>query len=409
MTARLAPPVDLTVPRPGSTTLRDVLSAALSRLLGEIGALRSDDRVEQAALRSLVHARSRDPRALGPLVAALRRPTVGTLARCLRTAAPGAAPALRRRFLATLAVELAALGALDEPVTVPAPPERMLSLVGRFAIAAPVGATAVTVARDAAVFDTPAGAVRVGFTGAERPYHPLPDGPIVLALADDNPLATFELHPDKSGNAIDLGGRPVDDWTRALGEALAIVREALPDLHREIELVVHQFVPVGFDPERHLSASYQEALGTVYLTLHPRPMVMAEAIVHEASHNKLNALFERDPVLDNAFTSLHASPVRPDPRPLHGILLAVHAFVPVERMYERLIAAGHPLVNDAFRARYQAIREKNRRGAAVLLTQGEPSALGRGVVGEIAEAVGMTADAARDLLAAEREPFDAPD
>ena len=38
-----------------------------------------------------------------------------------------------------------------------------------------------------------------------------------------------------------------------------------------------QVVPVGFFPDRHLSASYREAIGTLYLSLHPSPMTMVEA------------------------------------------------------------------------------------------------------------------------------------
>ena len=41
-----------------------------------------------------------------------------------------------------------------------------------------------------------------------------------------------------------------------------------------MDLFLHQVVPVGWDPERHLSASYQEAIGTIYLSLHPSPMTM---------------------------------------------------------------------------------------------------------------------------------------
>ena len=40
-------------------------------------------------------------------------------------------------------------------------------------------------------------------------------------------------------------------------------------------------VPVGWDEQRHLSASYQEAIGTVYLSLHPNPLTLAEALIHE--------------------------------------------------------------------------------------------------------------------------------
>src|SRR6185503_14092963 len=87
--------------------------------------------------------------------------------------------------------------------------------------------------------------------GIERPYHRI-DGEIALALADNNPLAAVEAHPDKAGNAIDLGGLEPSRWTADLGRALATIGRHLPEIRAEMDLFVHQVVPVGWDEERHL-------------------------------------------------------------------------------------------------------------------------------------------------------------
>src|SRR5262249_40938755 len=159
---------------------------------------------------------------------------------------------------------------------------------------------------------------------------------------------------------IDLGGHPVDEWTTALSTALDRIARHLPDLRAEMDLHLSQLVPVGWDPVKHLSASYQEVLRTAYLTLHPSQIPLSQPPIHEFSHNKLNALFELDDVLENAWSPLYSSPVRPDPRPLHGVLLAVHAFLPVARLYERMIASGDPEAqNDSFRGRFAEIRRIN--------------------------------------------------
>ena len=206
----------------------------------------------------------------------------------------------------------------------------------------------------------------------------------MLALADNNPLAMEEAHPNKSGNAIALGGKEASAWTAALGEAFALIERHLPDLRAEMDLYIHQIVPVGWDAEKHLSASYQEAIGTLYMSLHPSLMTLAEALIHEFSHNKLNALFEVDEVLENAWSPLYASPVRPDPRPLHGVLLAVHAFLPVARLYEKMIEAKDPAAqNEAFLGRFAAIRRINREGAEIVLGNGEATVIGAGLLEEI--------------------------
>ena len=80
----------------------------------------------------------------------------------------------------------------------------------------------------------------------------------------------------------------------------------------------------------------------MYLTLHPNVMTMTEAVVHEFQHNKFNVASDSVEYLENAFHPLYQSPIRPDPRPLWGILLAVHAFLPVAELYRRMRDAGHP-------------------------------------------------------------------
>lgn len=149
----------------------------------------------------------------------------------------------------------------------------------------------------------------------------------MLALVDNNPLAQMEAHPDKAGNAIDLGGQTAERWIAALREALDIIAGHMPELRAEIDVVLQQVVPVGYDEQRHLSASYQEAIGTM-------SHVVASAGDDDGGgdHPRVLAQQAGDPagagaaVAENAFWPLYPSPVRPDPRPLHGVLLAVRAF-----------------------------------------------------------------------------------
>jgi len=85
----------------------------------------------------------------------------------------------------------------------------------------------------------------------------------VLALADSNPMSDFEAHPDKGGNQLSLGSSPVDGWTDSLSASLSVIADSLPGIFREMSLIHQQFIPVGTDDERHLSASYQESIGTI--------------------------------------------------------------------------------------------------------------------------------------------------
>lgn len=394
MAAPLDPPKDLTIPEPGSTTARDVLSRAIGRLMAELSTLARRPgelplgRADAVTFAKLVTETLTE--APGAVASALRQPTVGALLRCLRK---DRSPALATELLATLATDLAASGALCHEVTLTRWPARILSSTAGLALAIPPDATALRLVPHGLTVErterplTLRLATDAGAGDAEplaRRFQHAIEGRSVLALEDNNPLSMFEAHPDKGGNVIDRGGQSIAAWTQALRGALSLIAAYLPELRAELDLYVRQFVPVGYSDERHLSASYQEAIGTIYLSLHPSEMTMVEAVIHEFSHNKLNALFELDPVLENAFAPLYASPVRPDPRPLHGVLLAVHAFFPVARLYEAMLRAGHPLSTSAwFVERYARIRRINREGAEVVLTHGRPTLIGAALLDEL--------------------------
>ena len=375
------PPDDLTIPRPGSTSARRLLSATLQPLLVELAGLpaqASDPATRQgliALLQAVRAALAVDP---GAVWSALRRPTVGVLIRCGRA---GAANELLRELAATLACELAIAGALRGSLRLPAP-ARLVCLGARRSFTP--GAGELLCAAGTVLHRDPSGRETTVWPAEGAASHLEISPTLTLALVDNNPLAQLEAHPDKSGNAIDLGGQEAGRWVAALREALDVITGQMPDLRAEIDVLLQQVVPVGHDEHRHLSASYQEAIGTVYMSLHPQVMTMTEALIHEFSHNKLATLQEQGPLLENPFWPLYPSPVRPDPRPLHGVLLAVHAFLPVARLYELMIASEDARARrPEFHARFAAIVAGNREGAAVLRAHAKPTALGAPLLAEI--------------------------
>lgn len=221
----------------------------------------------------------------------------------------------------------------------------------------------------------------------------------VLSTLDANPLFELEEHPEKSGNAVSLGGRSPEQWRLALAEALALIASSLPALHAELLASLERVVPVGYEPEKHLSASYREAPGLVYMTLHPSALTMAEALVHETQHGKLNALRWFDPVLENGDTTWSKSPVRPDLRPLRGVLLAVHAFVPVAALHLRLAEAGHAIAQTPhFERRRREVLAANEDGLRTLRELGSPTPVGQRVMAGLEALHGVTRAAGPEVL-----------
>lgn len=366
-----SPPDDLTIPKPGSTTLRAVWSMSLRKLFEDFKTLHAPAsasaraKADYRALREvLVGFLPGKPGAIANL---LRRPTVSAPLRCLRDGI-GEPDALIAEVVGQSLFMLANVGALDAPVSIRTLPDVLMDPHRGIHLDVR-GAQSVTFGpnEDVQVDGVP----RAPSRGA---FHDV-DGQIVLCTLDNNPLRDVEAHPDKQGNAVDLGEHPAGEWVGVLREALGIVERTLPDFRAEIDLILQHVVPVGWDEESHLSASYRESLGTIYLTLHPNVLTMAEALIHEVSHNKLNALLELDPVLRNGAEATFVSPVRPDPRPLMGVLLAVHAFQPVARMLEQLD-------DPKLAQRLEQVRQQNHEGVKVL-EAADATPVGQGLLDEI--------------------------
>ena len=363
---------DLTVPLPASTTVRGLLSLSLGASMAVVKTL--GNRAETGgAFRARVLPRLLD--APGLFAASLLEPSRFTLARLLALAphAPrGERIAWEEALISSLALDVAR--ELDATITLPT--TRPAVLVDE---------------RRSLAFDVPAGEVtfsRAGVSvGGVAVASRASAAPLVestrLVLVDTNPLSSLEAHPDKFGSALDLGGRDVDVWRASLVSALSLVEEHLPHTYGEMRLMLRHVVPVGYDEQKHLSASYLEAIGVVYLTLHPQRMTMVEALIHEFQHNKLNLLLALDPVLENGELPLFTSPVRPDPRPLRGVLLAVHAFQPIALLYEALLARDDVNRGELSR-RLGQIAATCREGCEVLLPNARPTAVGKPLFDEIA-------------------------
>ncbi len=219
--------------------------------------------------------------------------------------------------------------------------------------------------------------------GDEIALHPAFPG-VVLALSDHNPLPIFAEHPERRGNVVGLGPRLLQEWTAMLQQCLDLVARYLPLLADEMRMLLRRLVPAGFDAEKHQSASYLHNLGVIYLTLHPAVMTMTEALIHEFQHNKLHALLQGDAVIVNGGAAQFASPVRPDARPLRGVVLAVHAFLPVAELYRRMAAAGDPLSRSRyFGERFAQICAINRAGCATLRANAQWTVVGRNLWAEM--------------------------
>jgi HEXXH motif-containing protein len=117
--------------------------------------------------------------------------------------------------------------------------------------------------------------------------------------------------------------------SRAMGRIEAVDKPLCEEISDFLRIIVPLDNPVGMGS---VSSSYRELRGAFCLSHTDDELLQAETIVHEFCHQKLNLLFAVDPLIrPGQGGEVVYSPLRPDPRRLHGMLLGAHAFVNVGR------------------------------------------------------------------------------
>ncbi|MBO2450953.1 FxsB family radical SAM/SPASM domain protein [Actinomadura barringtoniae] len=192
-----------------------------------------------------------------------------------------------------------------------------------------VGALQVTAARDGTHV------VRIGETGVSArggAWHPVrrATSPLLdVAIEDLDPFRDCHDHP--------IAGRQtapeLDDWQRSLAEAMALLHRELPAyaglITRELGTVV-PLRPSG--RSRRLSSTARRAFGAVALAPADAD-VLAELLVHEFQHVKLNLLMDVHALCVPQGSALMEVPWRPDPRPVEGALHGTYAFFGVAELW----------------------------------------------------------------------------
>jgi len=176
------------------------------------------------------------------------------------------------------------------------------------------------------------------------------------------------------------------NWLTTLEEAWEWINECSPLLAQEMLLGIKAFVPVESESaDVHASATFQEAPGLVALSWTPDTSIMVEALVHEYHHQKLNALFNLDPVITGpSAKAVYYSPWRSDPRPLTGVLHAAYVFQAILEFWNRLFAADIPLLQkERVQQRAYLISRQLEKGLQTLIDHAEFSPIGEALLDAI--------------------------
>ena len=281
------------------------------------------------------------------------------------------------------------------------------------------GAGAVT------VVGTGAGRVDVVLEGGERalPLDDLAAAPRAVGAATLFP-APIARHGGAelvmAPAAFNVPGLDIRDAALAAGREFQAARRGLVEAALA---AMERYAPAGFalfrTDMRHLvlkrreegpftNVSYTELPGACFVAAVARPLVLADRLLHEHTHNRLFALEEGgalfEPGSGAATDARHYSPWRDDPRPLQGLLHAVAVYLAVARFWLAVHRAGAAVLEERRYAIERLVRVPRQLAlaTATLERHARFTARGRGLF----RALGAELRALDDAIAAADVPPD---
>ncbi|WP_139274079.1 HEXXH motif domain-containing protein [Saccharopolyspora flava] len=199
-------------------------------------------------------------------------------------------------------------------------------------------------------------------------------GPLSVRLSDHDPYREFE----GPNPARPLGAEEQVEWAKVIESAWEELNAVQPE--RGVELAACLTTVVPMEPDAGtVGASSRGAFGAVALSPPRSADLLAEVLLHELQHNKLNALMNLvDLAVDDG--SLFYAPWRPDPRPLPGLLHGVYAFAAVVEFWAAYLLKVPEAARVEAETRFAHLREQLRRGLSSIESASGLTAFGRRLV-----------------------------
>lgn len=145
-----------------------------------------------------------------------------------------------------------------------------------------------------------------------------------------------------------------------LRKAVDRIAEFWPEVHDEFSRFVRVMViyrghaVIGFtDFSYHGSIFFKYE----HLAKHRTAVSLAEELIHEAAHVRLNATMACTPLFENSFRPLYRSPLRPDRRSMYGVFHQMYVLTRVVEWYRRLLARQVPGAERAYRENLTKLKQ----------------------------------------------------
>lgn len=205
---------------------------------------------------------------------------------------------------------------------------------------------------------------------------PRPAGAFEVADGDAEAGAAPSVQP--------LSGGSLPDIVHPLAAGAACLGTSAPALLEEVATLAPVLVGVSGAQDVSHSASLASARGCIWLTPVARPLVVAETLVHEASHLKFFLVEDVAPFVDAMDPPRFDVPWRSDKRPLRAVLMGLHAWV---RVLEWLDGLGAGELAQPAGERVAILREATEAAADIVTGADGLTLAGQALVTELCERV----------------------
>jgi HEXXH motif-containing protein len=195
--------------------------------------------------------------------------------------------------------------------------------------------------------------------------HMTEDGGRVLRLRieDTDPYRAF-TRPRRPHRLSPLD---IADWAKLIDEAWHVLSTSHSHFAEEVSAGLTTVMPAAAEDEL-LAASSPSGFGGMMLSANESPVTMAELIVHELQHSKLNALLDLVTILDQPGEATEYAPWRQDPRPPIGLLHGIYAFASAVEFHRA--QRRHSPSPDRKRADFLFAHRRAQVGEAISVVRG---------------------------------------
>lgn len=167
------------------------------------------------------------------------------------------------------------------------------------------------------------------------------------ALADRAERYLRFMNDDFAFKHVFLPPAPDDlaAFKRQLVRVMDLLERAAPEFVAELKALISELILVVGSPDARMQfdggSSYQ-LWGALFLNAerHKSRIELIDSLAHESAHSRLFGLCTEEAPVRNADDELHASPLRPEPRPMDGVYHATFVSARMHWAMSRLIASG---------------------------------------------------------------------